>query len=334
MKIACFEIKGWEKSYLKRKLKGHICLFFSESLSETHLSKIKNCDALLVFVGSSVTKKIISSMPKLKFIGTMSTGFDHIDVKFASQKKIVVSSVPFYGENTVAEHTFALILSLSRNVHKAYMRTIQNKFSIDESLMGFDLKNKTIGIIGGGHIGLHVARMAKAFSMNVLVFDLFQDNFKSEILGFSYATLDDIYAKSDVITLHVPYNKKTHHLINKDCFKKMKKGVILVNTARGGVIDTEALLWALDEKIIGGAGLDVLENEKDVSEEKEVLHDKDRGERYQKLVQNHVLLSKENIVYTPHIAFYSKEALLRILDTTVENIECFLKKKPQHVVNS
>jgi len=332
MKIAFFEVKGWEKSYFLKNLNKEKTIFFKEPLKEEHTPKIKNCDALVVFIASNITKKIIDSMPNLKLICTMSTGFDHIDIKHAKKKKITVCSVPSYGENTVAEHAFALMLSLSRNIHKAYMRTIQNNFSID-GLMGFDLKGKTLGIIGGGHIGLHLARMGKAFSMNILVYDLYRDSFKSEILGFNYATLDEIYTKSDVISLHLPYNKQTHHLINKSAFEKMKKGVIIVNTARGGIIDTDALLWALEKNIVGGAGLDVLENEHDVSEEKELLHSSNRDERYQKLVQNHILLNKENIVYTPHIAFYSKEAITRILETTIININNFNKEKPTNVIN-
>ncbi len=321
-KIALFEVDSWEKTYLKNKLTNYDLIFFKDNINKVDLNLIKDVSILCVFVNSNISKKEINALPKLKLICTMSTGFDHIDVKYAKSKKISISYVPYYGENTVAEHTFALILSLSRNVHKAYMRTIQGNYKID-GLMGFDLKGKTLGLLGGGNIGMHVARMAKAFGMNVNVFDLRKDTFKEELIGFKYVEFDEILKKSDVISLHLPYNEHTHHIINKNAFKKMKKGIILINTARGGIIETESLLWALDNKIISGAGLDVLENEKDISEEKQVLVDPEREDRYKKLVQNHILLTKENVVYTPHIAFYSREALQRILDTTHENILSF-----------
>lgn len=331
MKVTFFETKGWEKTHLKNKLKDHALTFFADTISNVAISKYKSTEVLAVFINSTVDKKIIESLPKLKLIITMSTGFDHVDVKTAKKRGIPVCSVPFYGENTVAEHALALMLSLSRNIHKAYVRTTREDYAID-GLMGFDLKGKTLGIIGGGHIGMHVSRMAKAFGMKVLVFDLFHDNFKSEIVGFEYASLDEIYRKSDVISLHVPYNEHTHHMINKDVFSKMKKGMLLINTARGGIIDTESLIWALDKKIVAGVGLDVLENEQDVAEEKQLLHDPEQPERYKQLVLNHVLLKRDNVVYTPHIAFYSKEALIRILDTSVGNIFGFLEGKLKNVV--
>lgn len=331
MKITFFEVKGWEKTHLKNKLKGHDLTFFESPIHEVPISKYKTTEVLSVFVNSKVDKTIIDSLPKLKLINTMSTGFDHIAVKHAKKKGIPVCSVPFYGENTVAEHAFALMLSLSRNVHKAYVRTTKEDYRID-GLIGFDLKDKTLGIIGGGHIGMHVARMAKAFGMHVRVFDLYHDNFKSEIVGFKYASLDEIYKSADVISLHVPYNEHTHHLLNKEAFSKMKKGVLIINTARGGVIDTNSLIWALDKKIVAGAGLDVLENEQDVAEEKQLLHDPGHPERYKQLVLNHVLLKRDNVVYTPHIAFYSKEALTRILDTSVDNFQGFISKKMINVV--
>lgn len=332
MKIAIFETKGWEKTYLNKKLKGHTIKFFKDAINDENIKQVKTYDVLVVFIKSNVTKKIIDQIPKLKLITTMSTGFDHIDVKYAKKKGIPVTSVPFYGENTVAEHTFALILSLSRNIHKTYVRTIAGNYKID-GLMGFDLKGKTIGIIGGGHIGMHVARMAKAFSMRVLVFDLYKDTFKSEILGFEYASLDEIYKNSDIISLHVPYNKHTHHLINKDSFKKMKKGMLLINTARGGIIDTESLIWALDKKILSGAGLDVLEHENDINEEKAVINDPEHEERYKQMALNHIILARDNVVYTPHTAFFSKEALIRILNTTIENINSIKCDKFRYIVN-
>jgi D-lactate dehydrogenase len=326
MKIAFFEVKDWEKDYLRGKLKKHTSKFFSEPLSNKNVSKVRNFEIIAGFIGSKVDKKIIDSLPKLKLITTMSTGFDHIDIKYANKKKIVVTSVPFYGENTVAEHTFGLILSLSRNIHKAYVRTTNKNYSID-GLIGFDLKGKTLGLIGGGHIGMHVAKMAKAFEMKVLVYDLKKDNFLAETIGFKYCSFEKLIKSSDVISLHVPYNEKTHHLIGNNEFNKMKKGVLLINTARGGVIDTKALIKALDSKKVGGVGLDVLEDENFIKEEKEVLHNLNHSKHMNTIMLNKKLLHQDNVVFTPHIAFYSQEALHRILDTTVDNIKGFCNKK-------
>lgn len=333
MKIAFFEIKGWEKPFLRKRLKNHSLEFYKEQLSLENAGKFKDMDIASVFIYSNIDKKVLQALSKLKMIATRSTGFDHIDIKECQRKKIAVSNVPFYGENTVAEHTFALILSLSRNVHKAYVNTSRRNFSI-EGLKGFDIKNKTIGVIGAGHIGLHVIRIAKGFGMEVLAFDTNQDRFVEEVLGFKYVSLEELLKRSDIITLHVPYNEYTHHLINKNTIKIIKKGAVLINTSRGGVIDNEALIEALDKKILSGAGLDVLEGEELIKEEKQLLYDKKKTESLMNLIEDHILLGKDNVVFTPHIAFYSQEALERILDTTVQNIISFDKGNPQNIVKS
>jgi D-lactate dehydrogenase len=272
MKIAFFEIQNWEKKILKKQLKNHELIFFKETLEQEYIKKIKNIDLLSVFIYSKVNKKILSQLPKLKMINTRSTGFDHIDLKEVKKRKIVVCNVPSYGENTVAEHTFALILALSRNIHKTYLRTTRENYSI-EGLKGFDLKNKTIGVIGAGKIGLNVIKIAKGFDMNVLAYDAYPNNFMADILDFQYVELNEIFKKSDIISLHTPYNENTHHLINKKNINLIKKGAILINTARGGIVQTEALIEALDKKIILGAGLDVLEGEELIKEEKQLLYD-------------------------------------------------------------
>lgn len=326
MKIAFFEVKNWERNYLKKNLKNHSLAFYNKPLSIENVRKIRNFGIVSVFIYSKVGKQIIQKFPQLKLIVTRSTGFDHIDLKECKKRKITVCNVPFYGENTVAEHTFALILSLSRNIHKSYVRTTREDYSI-EGLKGFDLKGKTLGVVGTGHIGLHVIKVARGFEMSVLAFDINQDKFSAEVLGFEYVPLEELLKKSDIITLHVPYNKSTHHLINKDTIKLIKKGALLINTARGGVVDTEALITALDKKILSGVGLDVLEGEQLIKEEKQLLYDPKKLEVLGDLVKGHILLSKDNVVFTPHIAFYSQEALERILDTTVQNIMSFLAKK-------
>jgi D-lactate dehydrogenase len=239
--------------------------------------------------------------------------------------------VPFYGENTVAEHTFALILALSRKVHEAFVRVRQGNFSLD-GLRGFDLKDKTIGVVGAGHIGLHVIRIARGFGMKVLAFDVQRNNFLAEVLGFAYADLETLLGQSDIITLHAPYNARTHHLINGDNISRIKSGAVLINTSRGGLVDTEALLKALDDGILAGAGLDVLEGEEAVLEESALLGDSANPELLRRAIQNHLILKKPNVVFTPHNAFNSQEALERILDTTAENITCFAAGTPKNVV--
>lgn len=331
MKIAFFEIKDWEKKYLKDKLKKHSLVFYSEPLSLENIAKAKDFEIISVFIYSKIDSQIIKKLPKLKLITTRSTGFDHIDLKIAKKRKITVSNVPFYGENTVAEHTFALILSLSRNIHKAYIRTLREDYSI-EGLKGFDLKGKTLGVVGAGHIGLHVIKIAKGFGMNVLAYEINQNKFLAEVLEFEYVPLEELLKKSDIITLHVPYNKFTHHLINENTIKTIKRGAILINTSRGGIVDTEALIEALDKKIISGAGLDVLEGEELIKEEKQLLYDKNKLETLGSLVKDHILLSKDNVVFTPHISFYSQEALERILETTVQNILSFASGSPKNTV--
>jgi D-lactate dehydrogenase len=330
MRIAFFEVKDWEEEYLKKRLNGHLLKFSNEKLSLENAQQIKDSDAVSVFIYSKIDEQILQEIPKLKLITTRSTGFDHIDVEACQKQGITVCNVPSYGENTVAEHPFALILSLYRRLFMTCPR-FEHDFSI-EGLMGFDLKGKTIGVVGAGQIGLHVIRIAKGFGMNVLAYDARQNKIFSEVMGFEYTSLEDLLARSDIITLHVPYNKYTHHLMDREKLKLVKKGAILINTARGSIVDTEALIEALDKKILSGAGLDVIEGEELIKEEKQLLYDPKNIEVLADLVKDHILLSKDNVVFTPHIAFFSKEALERILETTVENVTAFVSGNPQNVV--
>lgn len=332
LKIAFFELEQWEKDYLIKNLKDCELNFIDDHLSEKNVNQIKDADALGIFIYSVVNKKMLDKLPNLKLIATLSTGFDHIDLKECRKRKITVCNVPHYGENTVAEHTFALILNLTRKIHKAYERTIKGDFTI-EGLRGIDLQGKTIGVIGTGSIGQHVIRMAKGFEMKVIAFDKFKNNKLAKKLGFRYVSFGYLIKNSDIVTLHVPYNKNTHHLIDKKAISKMKKNVLIINTARGAVIDTSALLDGLQSGKIGGAGLDVLEGECFIKEEKQILSKQFMKECDLKAVlQDHLLLRQPNVIITPHNAFNSWEALHRILDTTILNINSFLRKKPANIV--
>ena len=335
MKAAFFETAPWERRYLRRASAPSTLQvrFVPEPLSEDTWRLATGATILSVFIYSTVTAKLLRRVPQVRFIATRSTGFDHIDLAACRRRRIAVSNVPSYGENTVAEHTFALILSLSRNVHKAYVKTIKGDFSL-EGLQGFDLKGKTLGVVGSGHIGLHVIKIAKGFGMEVLVYDVRKDVFLSEVLDFRYAPLKELLRHSDIVSLHVPYVPATHHLMNRATFQLMKRGALFINTARGGLVDTDALVWALDEGIVGGAALDVLEGEELVKEERQLLSKDFSKEKLATALRNHILLHRENVVITPHIAFDSREALHRILETTVNNIAGFLSGSPTNLVVS
>jgi D-lactate dehydrogenase len=322
MKIVFLELHDWEEKYLRERL---------YSSYEIVTTLAHDAEAVSPFIYTKLTAEVLAKLPKLKLIATRSTGFDHIDVAECTKRGITVCNVPFYGENTVAEHTFALILALSRKVHEAFVRVRAGNFSLD-GLRGFDLKDKTIGVIGAGHIGLHVIRIARGFGMKVLAFDVHRHSFLAEVLGFEYADLDSLLSRSDIISLHAPYSEHTHHLINPGNIGQIKRGAVLINTSRGGLVDTDALLKALDEGILAGAGLDVLEGEETVLEESALLGDKTNPELLRRAIQNHLILKKPNVVFTPHNAFNSQEALERILDTTAGNIAAFAAGAPKNVV--
>jgi D-lactate dehydrogenase len=330
--IAFFEIEQvWEKKYFQSKLKKHKLIFSKESLTKKNVSTVKNADILVTFIHSKINKNIISKLPKLKLITTMSTGFDHID---RSNKKITVTNVPAYGENTVAEQAFALVLMLSRKMHTALHAT--QKGNIDYStLTGFDLKGKTLGVIGTGRIGRHMIKFAQGFDMRVIGFDKFKNEKLAKQLHFRYVSLKKLLNSSDVISLHLPLLPSTKHIINSKNINQIKKGAILINTARGALVETKALQDALDKGILSGAGIDVFEEECFLTEDKQLLHKK-----YKKLCNMNVLMienklaKRKDVVATPHNSFNTKEALTRILDTTILNITSFLKKKPVNVVKA
>jgi D-lactate dehydrogenase len=333
-KIAFFEIEPWEREYLTLQLKKFDLVFFEHALQARDVKKISQATILSPFIYSRIDKRILSALPSLQYITTRSTGFDHIDIKTCRAKNIVVSNVPTYGENTVAEHTFALILALSRKICQSWERTRKGDFSL-ENLRGFDLKGKTLGVIGVGHIGQHVIRIAKGFEMHVLAFDTKPNATLAKQIGFHYASFENVLKNSDIVTLHVPYNKTTHHLIGPKTLKLFKKGCYLINTARGGICDTTTLLKGLRQGIFAGLGLDVLEEECFVREERELLAPGfAKTCNLKTVLENHILLRQPNVVITPHNAFNSKEALQRILNTTVENIKSFAKNKPINIVSA
>ncbi|MDP2651950.1 MAG: NAD(P)-dependent oxidoreductase, partial [bacterium] len=309
-------------------------IFHEKSLAESPEVSDSEAEALCTFVESPIGETEIARFPSLKLIATRSTGFDHIDLKATAARSIAVANVPFYGENTVAEFAFALLLALSRRVIDADERVRETGAFSHEGLRGFDLAGKTLGVVGCGHIGVHMIKMANGFGMKVLGFDVHQDPALAQKLNFTYASLDDLLAQSDIITIHVPYNEHTHHLINKENIMKMKKGAYLINTARGAVVETEALVEALKSGIIAGAGLDVLEEEGDMNDELALFANPHPREAELKTVlENHYLIDHPRVIVTPHTAFNTTEAVERILDTTIENIRAFSSGSPTNLVS-
>ena len=317
MKIAFFEVSKTEQSIFVQAFSGAEVSFCEEKLNEENVNKVKDAEIICVFKDSLVGKNVIDAIPNLKFIATRTTGFDFIDCEYAKTKGVKVSNVPAYGSETVAEFAFALLLTLSRKIREANQALKDNgDYFIPKNLQGFDLNGKTLGVIGTGKIGKNVIEIAHGFDMNVLAYDLYPDTKFAMENGFVYKTLEEVLSQSDVVTLHAPYTKENHHLINKNNISLFKKGAYLINTARGELIETEALVGALQDGTIAGAGLDVSEGENEFK----------KGDTIP-------MLKMSNVVMTPHIAFNTREAETRILQTTTDNIKGFLSGSPINLVN-
>jgi D-lactate dehydrogenase len=329
---AFFEMTAADERYNWREQDRRDAFFSSEVFDHSRLPQPEQCEILSVFIQSHLDEKALRDVPNLKLIATRSTGYDHIDLAYCRSRGITVSNVPVYGDNTVAEHTFALILALSRKIIQSHSRTRTGNFSL-AGLQGFDLRGKTLGVVGTGHIGVHVIRIARGFMMNVIAVDTRPDKRLADALDFTYVeSFDALLAASDIVTLHVPALPSTHHMMNRETIGRMKKGALLINTARGGLIDTEALLAALESGQCGGAGLDVFEGEALIKEEKQLLSNQYQIDELRTIIKDLVLLRHENVVVTPHVAFNSTEALERILVTTDQNIEAFESGRPTNVV--
>ncbi len=286
---------------------------------------------LATFVETPIDKEVISSLPNLKMIAAMSTGFDHIDLAAAKEKNIVVCNVPSYGEVTVAEHTMALMLALSRKIFASVKKVKEGSYDF-HGLRGIDLQGKTLGVVGTGKIGVQVIKRATAFDMKVVAYDPFPNKLAEREFDFSYVTLDKLLSTADFITLHVPLLPTTHHLINKNNIPKIRQGAYLINTARGGLVDPAALLEALKSERLAGAALDVLEDENLIEDEEQIIQGKPTLEQLKTNAINKMLIEHPNTIITPHNAFNSIEALQRIVDVTVENIRGFCGGKAQNIV--
>ena len=323
MKIAFFGGLDEEKSnfYQQALGKDHEIAIFNYCLGE-EASETFDFEVISIFVGCKASRVILEKFPNLKMIAVRSTGFDNVDTEYCKEKGIIVSTVPAYGSHTVAEYAFALLMNISRKLCEATERTKDGNFS-HEGLRGFDLFEKTIGIIGTGKIGANAAKIAKGFGMEVLAFDVYKNEELAESIGFKYVELDQLLQQSDIVSLHAPSTPETHHIINKESVFKIKKGAVLINTARGGLVQTEALLEAMKWEHLSAIGIDVLEEEKSLQEiEPETENTKFAKE----------LIEMPNVFYSSHVAFYTKEAEHNIMETTRDNIEKFLTGTPQNNV--
>ena len=324
MNIAFFETESWEKELFGAALGGHALSFSSEPLDAAMVVRHKDAEILSPFIYSKLSRDVLSQLPKLKLIATRSTGVDHIDRAYCVAHDITVRNVPAYGINTIAEHTFALILALSRKIVSSVERTRRGNFTLD-GLRGFELAGKTLGVVGLGSIGTRVAQLARAFDMGVIVHTRTPKIELENTLGITYVDLPNLLGHADIVSIHVPLVPETRHLINKDNIQLMKPGSFLVNTARGAIVETEAILWALEQGILAGAGLDVLEEESALKEERELLTREflKTCDLKTQLI-NHVLLNKDNVIITPHNAFNSREALHEIVQKTINTITSYI----------
>lgn len=332
MKIAVYELAEWERPTLAKLSPPHELIPIAEPLSQANAHLAAQAEVVTLFVHSRLDAAALDKMPRLKFVAARSTGYDHIQLAECAKRAIQVSNVPSYGENTVAEHTFALLLTLSHKLDVAIDRTRKGDFS-QKGLRGFDLFGKTIGVIGAGAIGRCAIRIARGFGMSVLAHDIRPDSGLAATMDFRYAGLDELLAQSDVVSLHVPSTPATRHLINQAAFQKMKQGVVLINTARGDIVDVKALVRALAEGKVAAAGLDVLPEEPTIREEAELLRSVFNHQHdLETLLADHVLLRLRNVIVTPHSAFNTVEAVQRIADTSVANILAFAEGKPRNLV--
>lgn len=289
---------------------------------------------LSVFVDYQVTKDMLDLLPNLQAIATRSAGYDHIDVAEAQARGITIVRVPHYGSRTVAEYAIALMFALSRNAYRSYT-DMQRHAGVDNfaAYEGFDLYGKTLGVIGTGMIGKSVCQIAKGIGMTVVAFDAFPDEAFAAEHHITYAPLDEVLAQADIVTLHVPALPETYHLIDAHKLSLMKPGSYLINTARGEIIDTPALVHALHSGHLAGAGLDVLEGEHQLREEADLLMEHTWSEDvWRTLVADHALIDMPQVIVTPHIAFNTVEAKREITEITIANIKAVAAGTPQNIV--
>jgi D-lactate dehydrogenase len=333
-KLAFFNVDEKEQAVLLKAFEEEKTfeLSFRQKPLDVHTATIaKDADGMGIFIQSQVTEEVLDLLPQLSIIATMSTGFDHIDLDACKSRNITVCNVPAYGDNTVAEYAFGLILALARKLKPTFERVERGFFS-RTGLKGMDLKGKTLGLIGTGRIGSHMARLGWAFGMEVIAFDLKPDATLSEKFQVRFISLDEVLQQADVISLHVPYLPSTHHLINAERLRLIKPTALLVNTARGKVVDTKAVSVALREGRLGGVALDTFEGEEIWIEEEFLKRDDLAAITLKEAMESFSIMRSERAILTPHNAFNTREALERILVTSAENFKAYFSGSLQNVV--
>jgi D-lactate dehydrogenase len=339
------ETESTEEEFFSEHLGAHDLRFVS------HLDEVEaDVEVLSIFINSQIDADFLKAHPQLRLIATRSTAVDHLDIPACRAGQVAVTNVPDYGYTTVAEHTFALILALSRRLREVMLAPKGGRFSY-ASTRGFDLAGKTIGIIGMGRIGQRVAELAHAFQMSVLAYDISRRGELEQSLDFKFVPLDELLAGSHIVSLHAPLSAETYHILNEETLAKCREGVLIVNTARGSLIDTQALRKALDSGHVGGAGLDVLQDERVMRQSVShiiasdiVKHlrsdalahdsrDADRLRELEELMLGEAVLARSNVVFTPHVAFNSEEALSRVLQVTLESITAFAEGRLVNVAS-
>lgn len=333
MKIAFFEVEQWEEQIIRENFPGQDVFVSPEKLSTDSLPEKRDAEVLCVFVNSHVDGAVLDNFPNVKYVATRSTGYDHIDITECAKRGIAVLSVPGYGDNTVAEFAFGLLLNLTRKIYAGIDQIKETGSFALAGLRGVDLKGKTMGIIGTGRIGKESIKIAKGFGMRIAAYDPYPDNAFAATMEVSYMDLTQLLSTADFISLHCPYNTSTHHLINKTNIGSIKRGTYLVNTARGALVETEALVEALGQGILAGYGTDVLEEEGETKDELHFLtHGHPKEEELRTILENHVLMKMPTVLITPHNAFNTQEALERVLHMTVQNIQSCIGNSPINVV--
>jgi len=322
MKITFFSSKPYDKEFFdKANRKFNFELdYFETHLGPHVLNLIENTDAVCAFVNDKLDAEVLESLAKkgVKYIALRCAGFNNVDLDAAKRLGLRVSRVPAYSPEAVAEHAMAMILTLNRKTHKAYNRVREQNFALN-GLMGFNLYQKTIGVIGTGNIGAAFAKIAKGFGARVLAYDI-SENQELKQLGIEYVSQEQLLSESDIVSLHCPLMESTHHLINEDSIQKMKQNVMIINTSRGGLIDTKAVINGLKSKHIGYLGIDVYEQE-----EKLFFRDLSHTIIEDDTIQR--LMSFPNVLVTAHQAFFTREALEQIANSTLSSLSHFEKNE-------
>lgn len=316
-KVAFFDTKPYDRIWFDKLNDKYEFIYFDSKLTERTARLVSGCKAVCAFVNDDINAKVMETMHSegVEFIAMRCAGYSNVDFR-AAEGKIKIARVPEYSPYAVAEHAMALLLVLNRKVHKAYIRTRDFNFSLT-GLIGTDLRGKTAGIIGTGKIGRTFIDVCRGFGMEVIAYD----PYPAPDSGINYVELDELFRRSDVISLHCPLTESTYHILSKEAFAEMKKGVFIINTSRGALIDSTSLLDALNDGTVRGAGLDVYEEESDIFFE----------DHSDKIVRDDVLsllVSRPNVIITSHQAFLTDEALQNIAAITLSNLDEFFDGKP------